>query len=159
MRRWLLAAAMLTAAACDDISISMNDGGDANSANQAASASGRKDLPRPGRYAVSIIPQFIGDAPPMTGGPLSPQNTEICYSASTTPESMFAASDGGCQQDDFRAERGEIHGNMVCDFGNGPISTELHGSYDTEGAELVSDVTYPEGTIRMNRTIKRVGDC
>lgn len=159
MRRWLLAAAMLTVAGCDDISILMNEGNGGSSANQAAGASGRKDLPRPGRYADSVIPQFIGDAPPMTGSPLSPQNTEICYSASTTPESMFAASDGACRQEDFRAAGGEVYAKAVCDFGNGPIPSELHGSYDTEGAELVADVTYPEGTIRMNRTIKRIGDC
>lgn len=159
MHRWLLALALLTIAGCDDVSISMNQATSAASANGMSKASERQNLPRAGRYTVNVIPQFIGEAPPMSASPLAPQNYETCYPASLTPDDLFGASDSSCRGEESRAENGEVYSRMVCDFGNGPIPSELRGSYDTESAEMVGDVTYPDGTIRVTRTLKRIGDC
>ena len=159
MHRWFLAAAILTIAACDDISISMNDTDGNSTASGTGKAGERQDLPRAGRYAVIVIPQFIGEAPPMSASPIGPQNYETCYPATLTRDELLGASDSSCRNEEFRAEKGEVYSRMVCDFGNGPIPSELHGSYDRHGAEVVGDVTYPEGTIRVTRALKRIGDC
>ena len=158
MRSWVLVAAAVALAGCDNVQISLGNETAGAASAEAVPTSGRSDLPTPGLYSVSVTPQIIGNAPPVT---IPAESHQACYPKSTMerPDTFLLASVQGCQRQEFRVEGGEVYARLTCSDEDGDYPFEIRGSYDTEGAEVVGDMTFSDGSIRVNRTLKRIGDC
>jgi hypothetical protein len=159
MRTGVVVAAALALAGCDGVQINIgNESGDAAAAEGAAKTLARKDLPQPGLYAVSVIPQLIGNVPPLT---IPAENHQACYPAATMerPDKFMLASIQSCMRQEFRVEGGQVYARLTCSDEDGEYPFEIRGTYGPDGAELTGDMIFSDGSIRVYRTLKRVGDC
>jgi len=135
--------------------------GPAEPDNKAEATGQSSNLPRPGLYEATMIPEVIGNAPPVT----IPQETKrACFTASamTQPDIFFLADTFSCNRDEVRIADGEVTARLRCnapDWEVQDVPFELHGTYNRDGAELTGDLSFPDGTLRTTRILKRIGDC
>jgi len=129
--------------------------------NGTAAAAAAEIAMKPGRYQIEYIREVM-----VPGQPAEPirQSESQCFSASDLahPEDIFIPTTERCTKSEVKVAKGDVTATMVCrdpELSPSDLVFQVHGTYDSEGAELAGETTVPEATLRETRSFKRQGDC
>ena len=147
----MCAAALLMLSACGSPSRDAGNGG----------ADSSEVTMRPGKYEIEFIREAM--VPGQPSEPAHEVNTQ-CFSADDLrhPESIFVPASESCRQEEAKASKGEFSARMMCnlpEYSRSDVVFEVHGSYDSESADLTGEANVDGATLHETRSFRRQGDC
>jgi hypothetical protein len=116
---------------------------------------------RPGEYEIDFVREVM--VPGQSGEPTHEVQSQ-CFSAEDLkqPESIFVPATDSCRQEDAKASKGDFSAHMVCnlpEYSPSDFVFEVHGTYDSQSADLTGEANLEGATLRETRTFRRQGDC